>query len=417
VQVVPRPQLSQQGRGAHEPSATGFTASESQAKARHLKLVDGQWYFQSRHVSKLMTKGTDFIVIGVLGAPGTGKSRLLNDLCGLQEDRPGEPPPFEVDVQGSETGVKHCTTGVDIRVGLDRVIAIDTQPVKSSSVLLELLQADSPAPGLLPALQTMCSCPDGPEQKPVTNVSAEAVAELMDLQLAMWLLRVCHVVVVMSSDVHAPDIWRLLSTAGMLQGRLPDLAVAVESGEVQHPQPQGPDSQVRTAQVVLGATGVDLEGYTKDRFFHASLAAAKALEGSTIHLARNVHVPGWFNVPASGQQLWQQGVRKAGGLGFLLPAPQPSGTLRPGSATSDSLQNPSLEKREALQSLAGLSQELCHQILALQRHPRKPAMSEQEWLAAAGNMWNAIQESEDLGEYIMHLQGTLLHSAGGWRVN
>ena len=72
--------------------------------------------------------------------------------------------------------------------------AIDTQPVRSSSIVAELLQADSPPPGLLPALQDMCSSNTGHQAKPVTNVSAEAVAELMDLQLAMWLLRVCHVV-------------------------------------------------------------------------------------------------------------------------------------------------------------------------------------------------------------------------------
>ena len=31
---------------------------------------------------QLMTKGTDYTVIGVLGAPGAGKSRLMNELCG-----------------------------------------------------------------------------------------------------------------------------------------------------------------------------------------------------------------------------------------------------------------------------------------------------------------------------------------------
>ena len=44
-------------------------------------------------------------------------------------------------------------------------------------------------------------------------------------------------------------------------------------------------------------------------------------------------------------------------------------------------------------------------------------MSEQEWLTAAENTWRAIQQSADLGEFVMQLQETKLLSAGGWRVS
>ncbi|XP_075264028.1 uncharacterized protein LOC142355893 [Convolutriloba macropyga] len=404
-----------------------------------------------------MTKGTDYTVIGVLGAPGAGKSRLMNELCGFQHhgSMATEQLPFQVADAGAGP-LKHCTAGVDIRVSADRVIAIDTQPVRSSSIVAELLQADSPPPGLLPALQDMCSSNTGHQAKPVTNVSAEAVAELMDLQLAMWLLRV----VVMTNDFYSPDVWWLLSNAGMLLARLPDPAVPADAADresgrdppgaavLRGPEVLPPMGTVtcchplyrealihwrqgvdRTAQVVLGASGVDFGLPAQDDIISACVAAGQVLQGSGIKLARHVCVPSWLDLPTLGEGQDSSHVpgefhSKAApaqpprdrrrwnecGLSFLLPSTDnESHRSAPEEGAEDTAMHHATH--------AALSKSLCQQILALHRQQRKSAMSEQEWLTAAENTWRAIQQSADLGEFVMQLQETKLLSAGGWRVS
>jgi len=114
------------------------------------------------------------------------------------------------------------TTGIDIRVSSDRVIALDTQPVRSAGVLLRLLQREALPAGLGAAVMGLTTTTGTRgERRPLTDVSAEALAELMDLQIAMWLLRVCDAVVVMCPESDAEGPLELISAAGMLLSSVP----------------------------------------------------------------------------------------------------------------------------------------------------------------------------------------------------
>ena len=47
-----------------------------------LCLLDAQRRFVGAPLAKLLTDNTDFVVVGVVGAQGAGKSSLLSDICG-----------------------------------------------------------------------------------------------------------------------------------------------------------------------------------------------------------------------------------------------------------------------------------------------------------------------------------------------
>ncbi|KAK9842440.1 hypothetical protein WJX81_000340 [Elliptochloris bilobata] len=143
--------------------------------------------------------------------PAVGKSRLLNRLLAQPE------PPFAEGAPGSSGAaqLQPCTTGVDIRVSHDGMIGLDLAPVASPGVLLALLRSPAPPAGLVPAAALLVEA-TGSGGGGGGTVAAEALQELMALQQAAWLLRVCHV------GADDARTWRLLETAEMLARGLPD---------------------------------------------------------------------------------------------------------------------------------------------------------------------------------------------------
>jgi len=84
----------------------------------------------------------------------------------------------------------HCTTGVDLLVTSNRVILLDTQPMLSASVMDRLVQQ---------------------ENKKFTGTdfaSTENAMEIQSLQLAAFLLSVCHVVILVQDWFFDPNLVR-----------------------------------------------------------------------------------------------------------------------------------------------------------------------------------------------------------------
>ena len=102
------------------------------------------------------------------GGQGVGKSTIMSLLTGKHTTFP---------VQSKEHLLfsQHCTTGVDISVTPERIILLDTQALFSPSALAELYKTEPPLP-------SECS-------------SYEHMHELQSLQLAIFLLSVCHMVI------------------------------------------------------------------------------------------------------------------------------------------------------------------------------------------------------------------------------
>jgi protein SMG9 len=147
------------------------------------KLLNANLELSTEELQRHLADQSDFTVIGVLGCQGAGKSTVMSLLAGADwrsdEREPGRlrDPPFapqtlETLLQGS-----HQTVGVDVTVTQERLILLDTQPLLSPSVLVELLRKES---------------------LPQEAHSAENLAELHSLRMAMLLLSVCHMVLTLT---------------------------------------------------------------------------------------------------------------------------------------------------------------------------------------------------------------------------
>ena len=147
------------------------------------KLLNANLELSTEELQRHLADQSDFTVIGVLGCQGVGKSTVMSLLAGAgwrsDEREPGRlrDPPFapqtlETLLQGS-----HQTVGVDVTVTQERLILLDTQPLLSPSVLVELLRKES---------------------LPQEAQSAENLAELHSLRVAMLLLSVCHMVLILT---------------------------------------------------------------------------------------------------------------------------------------------------------------------------------------------------------------------------
>lgn len=93
----------------------------------------------------------------------------------------------------------HCTTGVDLLVTSNRVILLDTQPMLSASVMDRLVQQENKKFG-------------GTE-----FASTENAMEIQSLQLAAFLLSVCHVVILVQDWFFDPNFLRCNTTINLLR--------------------------------------------------------------------------------------------------------------------------------------------------------------------------------------------------------
>lgn len=195
----------QRGRTKFPASGTpGEAGQDGFRKApRHVKLLGDTLSFNEASASVLKDIPTDFLVVGVLGPTGAGKSAIMSMLYNTSNGEQTAasdnlPDVFPVQNDFHMLNAKHATVGVDMTVTDARMILLDSQPVMSTSVLDALSRArDSTLPfGLTSHMQwAMCQ----------------------DLELAVYLLSVCDVVLVTEEwSVNVPFI-RFLKAAADLQ--------------------------------------------------------------------------------------------------------------------------------------------------------------------------------------------------------
>ncbi|XP_015116940.1 protein SMG9 [Diachasma alloeum] len=136
----------------------------------------------------------DFLVVGVAGGQGVGKSTILSLLTSNYGS-----DIFAAQSQSHHESGSNCTSGIDFYVTKNRVIYLDTQPILSCAVM------DATASSF-------------EQKKNSTDFgSTEYNLELQSLQFMAFLYSVCHVIIFVQDWFVDPNLVRFLQTAEMLK--------------------------------------------------------------------------------------------------------------------------------------------------------------------------------------------------------
>ncbi|KAF4522021.1 hypothetical protein B566_EDAN010898 [Ephemera danica] len=157
-----------------------------------VKLIDDNMQICEAAMEHLVDQN-DFLVIGVVGAHGVGKSYIMSALA----DRPGVFPSFPHEKIGASS---NSTKGVDMFVTDSRMILLDTPPINSTAMMDYM--------GVTSQLDKKLAGELAPS-------SSENALELQSAQLCSFLLAVCHVIIVV--DAMDTAVLRCLVDSEMLK--------------------------------------------------------------------------------------------------------------------------------------------------------------------------------------------------------
>ncbi|KAJ8919578.1 hypothetical protein NQ315_002200 [Exocentrus adspersus] len=205
---------------------------------KSMKLID-EGVICTESLQDYMHENNDFLVVGIVGAHGVGKSTLANLLSQKQiteeikrclfktpkkeaeEDefgdsvkiltehfkganvRSGEPKwkeVFKTQTVDDIENALNATQGIDFFITSNRVMFLDCQPFMSISVLDDLIQSESKRTNLVSEF-----------------IPLENSGEIQGLQLVTFLMSVCHVLVLVQDWFFDSNIVRFIHTAEMLK--------------------------------------------------------------------------------------------------------------------------------------------------------------------------------------------------------
>lgn len=351
--LVQREYTSQQVK-QQVASTSGGQGDDSSFKLGEMKrsarIVDP--YLQWREPSPaadFLLDNNDFLVVGIIGQQGAGKSSLMSLLGGnsWRDKR------FHFRPQGFEAKEKgvHMTNGVEMFITAERLILLDTQPVMSLSILDEMVAHDR-------------------ERRPGTGggapdlVSGAALHNVQSIQLCSWLLSVCHVVLVLHDQ--APDLalLKLIQTAEMLK---PATAA-----------PDGTDNTDYAPQVVSVINRATRDLYQPSNYQACELVIQALTKYSKLTLKG--HFGTWR------RQLMQELPKDEKPLNlFLIPS------------ANDRCRNPAYPSFElTMRTLRNL-------ILSYPRNANQAHNHEKNWFANAAKAWELVKKSQMMSEYARHL--------------
>lgn len=369
---------------------------QSSEMSHCVKLVDKSWHWEDRGVDSLLEQ-SDFLVVGVLGKQGVGKSTIMSLLAGT---RTGSGKPYMFRTQSKEVceGGGYQTTGVDMVVTGERIVLLDAQPILSEAMLEQFLQNE----GLVP-----------PGMNPETHL------ELLSLQLAVFLYTVCHVVVVVLDNMDSADpVFRFLCMVEQLKplcvkGTLdlpPDLGDA-----------KSRDYLPQLVFVLNHATADDFQPQAL-RDMHSIIAdsfhGSKTILSGGMSLLKSGIIPIGRGFPSKKASRGLEEVDPSEVNLHLLPTAQ-SSTDNYGAhcASRPEKQESGLNPLFSLMSMyVGypsaqlLSENLRNQIFAMPRLPLRRStqqqLTEREWFDYARRIWLTLKKSDLASEYEHILQST-----------
>lgn len=370
----PLPHASSSGADDDGLGAGGVGARARQApQPGSLSLVSDAWEVHTDKILPYLTENNDFMVIGIIGPPGIGKSAIMNELYGYDASSPGMLPPFPTQTDEIKLTGKHCTTGIDIRISNERVILLDTQPVYSPSVLIDMMR------------------PDGSSTVPVLNgdpLSADLAHELMGIQLGVFLASVCNIVLVVSEGMNDLSMWELMLTVDLLKHNIPDpsLLTSSASQDKENKNDEQLGSEDYISDLCFVHARLRESDFSPSRLTLLRKALEKHFNSSSFRIGGSNAQVSDSSVPSS---MKVEDITSSRQDIFLLP-------LR-------GHDNSTKFEYGTYPCMLGV---LRDQILSWPARSFSKNLSERDWLRSSAKIWDLVKKSPVISEYCKTLQSS-----------
>ncbi|GAA0151502.1 hypothetical protein LIER_10210 [Lithospermum erythrorhizon] len=370
------------GGGAGEDDAAASLRSRLPPNGS-LNLLSDSWEFHTDRFLSFLTDNTEFMVVGVIGTTGVGKSTILNEIYGFDpSSNVGMLPPFAIQSEETRAMAKHCTIGIEPRVSTERIILLDTQPVFSPSVLAEMIR------------------PDGSSTVSVISgesLSAELAHELTSIQLGVLLASICHVILVVSEGVHDASMWRLMLTVDLLKHGIPDPS----SVSFKHSQSSNSTTEKEKVEKI---TESGLDYMATPVFVHSKIcdqelcpanceqmkkAVAQYFRSSSFLKAQNKIISTENNTGTTNLYIQSDEPEPASPKLFLLPSKGKDDVLRP-----------------QYESYTLMLSRLRDQVLSMDGPSFSRTVSERDWLKNSAKIWDIVKNSPIIADYCKTLRSS-----------
>ncbi|KAG0492045.1 hypothetical protein HPP92_005126 [Vanilla planifolia] len=355
-----------------------FTRFRNAPQPGSLSFISDSWEVHTDRILPFLTENSDFIVIGIIGPTGVGKSTIMNELYGFDGNSPGMLPPFSTQTDEIRALAKHLTTGVELRVSSERLILLDTQPIFSSSVLVDMMR------------------PDGSSTISVLNgeyLSADLAHELMGIQLGVFLASVCNILLVVSEGINDFSVWQLMHTVDLLKHNVPDpstLAFSHAQGSISVPE----------KEIKSNSHSLNDEYLAALVFIHTKLRDQELCPHNVTLLKKallNYFRSSSFTRNNSKQEKEQVISVSPTNHAIESDSTEPHLFLLPLKAQDDS-------QKPQFQSYSCALGKFCDQILSMEPQPFPKPITERDWLRNSAKIWGMVKKSPIITEYCKTLR-------------
>jgi hypothetical protein len=224
------PKVQQQTSNNFIDSLQNRLNGSLKSMTRPVKILDENLIWMESLQEYLLDQNNDYLVIGVLGKKGVGKSTLMSYLAGGGNE-PHQNTIFKLETSKDTKEIgNHKTNGVHAFITNERTILLDVQPILCSSMLERAILIDKQYSKSNSSSGSNSTAPQNSNTSSNDFKYYENLVEIQSIELTCFILSICQVVIVMEDWFSDTNLFRLLQTAEMLMPNLSSIGNNVLAG-------------------------------------------------------------------------------------------------------------------------------------------------------------------------------------------